>query len=349
MCKRLDAPWDDMTASHIRAALYFDQGAYLEAFDAQKEVVQSFQRSMPSLTRWCLPILYVINNDLRNIALKADEDSTLTGQRKKLEEAANIISKSFTYCITDRGVMSKSKKHGTYRMIGILFRIYFKLKQRNLCKNILRALKAAEMPPLQSFPKSDRVTFRFYLGKLYFLEEDYPKAENELSLAFRECTKASQRNKELILEILLPIRLMHGVVPKPEALARFPRLEQLYGPLTAAMKRGNVREFDECLVTSEQELIRQGTYLAVEKAQSIAMRQLFRKVFIILDSNTRIPIALFKKALDFVGMDVGVEECEWMLATMIYKGYIKGYLSHEKSFLVLSKADPFPAINSSSV
>ncbi|OAD70148.1 hypothetical protein PHYBLDRAFT_60048 [Phycomyces blakesleeanus NRRL 1555(-)] len=327
MCKRLDAPWDDMTASHIRAALYFDQGAYLEAFDAQKEVVQSFQRSMPSLTRWCLPILYVINNDLRNIALKADEDSTLTGQRKKLEEAANIIN------------LQKSQ-----------------LKQRNLCKNILRALKAAEMPPLQSFPKSDRVTFRFYLGKLYFLEEDYPKArlasrdaENELSLAFRECTKASQRNKELILEILLPIRLMHGVVPKPEALARFPRLEQLYGPLTAAMKRGNVREFDECLVTSEQELIRQGTYLAVEKAQSIAMRQLFRKVFIILDSNTRIPIALFKKALDFVGMDVGVEECEWMLATMIYKGYIKGYLSHEKSFLVLSKADPFPAINSSSV
>lgn len=150
------------------------------------------------MKRWCLPVLYVINNDLRIIASRADDAASeaVEGQRKKLEEAANVISKSFTYCITDRSPLATSKKHGTYCMIGILFRIYFKLKQQNLCKNILRALKAADMPSIDQFPKSDRVTFRYYLGRLYFLEEDYVKAEHELDLAFKECTNRQKKNKE---------------------------------------------------------------------------------------------------------------------------------------------------------
>ena len=85
------------------------------------------------MTRWCLPPLYVINNDLRIVASKADNElAAVEGQRKKLEEAANVISKSFTYCITDRGVLYSSKKYGTYCMIGILFRIYFKVTFTNL-------------------------------------------------------------------------------------------------------------------------------------------------------------------------------------------------------------------------
>ena len=35
-------------------------------------------------------------------------------------------------------------------------------------------------------------------------------------------------------------------------------------------------------------------------------------------------------------------EIECILANMIYKGYIRGYIAHEKGVLVLSKRDPFP-------
>lgn len=82
------------------------------------------------MTRWCLPVLYVLNNELRVIATRADDEqinAAAEGERKRLEDAANVISKSFTYCITDRGVLATSKKYGTYCMIGILFRIYFKV------------------------------------------------------------------------------------------------------------------------------------------------------------------------------------------------------------------------------
>ncbi|KAI8089894.1 uncharacterized protein BX664DRAFT_334166 [Halteromyces radiatus] len=349
LCRnRLESPWDEIAACHLKALVYNDEDLHLQAYDAQKDLVQFFQRAMSGLTRWCLPVLYVINNDLRILATKVDNDTLETneGKRKKLEEAANIISKSFTYCITDRSVTKTSKKFGTYFMIGLLFRIYFKLKQQNLCKNILRALKATDMPSIEDFPKSDRVTFRYYLGRLYFLGEDYAKAENELDLAFRECMKSQRKNKELILQTLLPVRLIRGVLPSRALLEQYPKTNQVYGDIAKAIKCGNVKAFNEALVRSETTLIRQGTYFAVEKAQSIAMRQLFRKVYQVMGNSSRLAIPKFKAALELVGLEVDMEETEWMLANMIYKGYIKGYLSHEKLFLVLSKGDPFPNISS---
>ncbi|KAI8997447.1 hypothetical protein BDB01DRAFT_713422 [Pilobolus umbonatus] len=345
MAITLEAPWNEIVTQHIKTVIYLDTGDYVKAFEAQKDLVQAFQRTMPTMTRWCLPVLYTINNELRMIASIADDQIiTEEGQRKKLEDAANVISKSFTYCITDRGLLNTSKKFGTYCMIGILFRIYFKLKQQNLCKNILRAVKAADMPPLEQFPKSDRVTFRYYLGRLYFLEEDYVKAETELDLAFKECTNLNRRNKELILQILLPVKLMRGILPTKQLFARFPKVRQIYGDLANAIKAGNVKAFNVALAHSEALLIRQGTYFAIEKAESIAIRQLFRKVFIILGCNTRIPIQKFNDALDFEGLKIEIEEAEWMLANMIFKGYMRGYLSHEKMFVVLSKDNPFPPV-----
>lgn len=38
-----------------------------------------------------------------------------------------------------------------------------------------------------------------------------------------------------------------------------------------------------------------------------------------MGQNTRLPIGKFKQALDFEGMNVDIEEAEWMLANMIYK------------------------------
>ncbi|KAI9275315.1 hypothetical protein BY458DRAFT_507083 [Sporodiniella umbellata] len=343
---QLESPWGEMLSHHIKTALHLNEGEFEEAFLSQKELVLSLQRFMPNATRWILPVLYLVNNDLRLFATRVDQDKEAEeGQRKKLEEAANVISKSFTYCITDRGPMVTSKKYGTYRMIGMLFRIYFKLKQQNLCKNVLRAIKAADMPSINYFPKADRVTYKYYLGRLFFLEEDYVKAESELDSAFRECTRDSVKNKELILQTLLPIKLMRGLLPTRVLFTGFPGARKVYSGLANAVKKGDVKSFNVALSSSESTLIKQRTYFAVEKSESIAVRQLFRKVFLVLGQNTRLPIVKFQQALVFEGMAVDIEEAEWMLANMIYKGYMKGYLSHEKMYLVLSKGNPFPPVN----
>lgn len=41
-------------------------------------------------------------------------------------------------------------------------------------------------------------------------------------------------------------------------------------------------------------------------------------------------------------MDIEADEVECFLANMIYKGYIKGYIAHERGIVVLSGKDAFP-------
>ena len=47
-------------------------------------------------------------------------------------------------------------------------------------------------------------------------------------------------------------------------------------------------------------------------------------------------------AFKWLGMPIDLDEVECILANLIYRGYVRGYLSHSKRMLVLSKRDPFP-------
>lgn len=51
---------------------------------------------------------------------------------------------------------------------------------------------------------------------------------------------------------------------------------------------------------------------------------------------------LFQKALAWQKMQLDIEAVECLVANLIYRGYVKGYISHAKKVLVLSKAMPFP-------
>lgn len=43
-------------------------------------------------------------------------------------------------------------------------------------------------------------------------------------------------------------------------------------------------------------------------------------------------------------MDVPVEEAECLVANMIYKGLMRGYISHEKQMVVLANTNAFPKL-----
>lgn len=74
------------------------------------------------------------------------------------------------------------------------------------------------MPPLEAFPRSHIVTFKYYVGVIFFLEEDYKqvcppsphnyrcltpnnmtKAEENLTEAYKLCLASSHRNRESVL------------------------------------------------------------------------------------------------------------------------------------------------------
>ena len=83
-----------------------------------------------------------------------------------------------------------------------------------MSRTILKNLHAyqGKMPQLDQFPKSQQVTFKYYEGVLFFLEENYVEvcivslvkggnidivqAEKRLAEALSICHKDARRNKE---------------------------------------------------------------------------------------------------------------------------------------------------------
>jgi nuclear mRNA export protein PCID2/THP1 len=58
--------------------------------------------------------------------------------------------------------------------------------------------------------------------------------------------------------------------------------------------------------------------------------------------KTQISLGHVVQVFKWLGMPIDLDEVECILANLIYRGYIRGYLSHTKRVLVLSKRDPFP-------
>lgn len=141
---------------------------------------------------WTIPCLYVAAKYLRVFAFKADaersakpadEDAMMlqddfdpdAAANQTLEDCARQLNSLFSLCLMDRAPLEESRKWGIYYIINLLFKTYFRLNQASLSRNILKNLRANErdMPQLNQFPKSQQVTFKYYEGVLFFLEENY--------------------------------------------------------------------------------------------------------------------------------------------------------------------------------
>lgn len=364
-----------------------------EAFDSYNAAVTAFIRHFSTLTpgRWAIPLLRILCLNLRWLAVQADESaleassSTTTGTgarwgntsqtvaaavsartssvaNKRLEECARQLNKAFTSCIADRNPdLVESRKWGTYEVVGMVFKTYFRLKSVSLCRNILRALSAAALPPLSEFPRSQQVTFHYYTGVLAFLNEEYDKAETELTAALSMCHKTATSNQVMILTYLIPIKLVKGSLPHPSLLnpstsPHIARKLAAYTPFITALKQGDVKSFDSALKdpSIERWLVKKGTFIAMERARDSTLRTLLKRIWLSLPTTeagikpTRIGLETLHKATssEMVGLGYDVKELEWVLATLIYKGYVKGYIAHERGIVVLSAKEPFPPLGS---
>jgi hypothetical protein len=222
----------------------------------------------------------------------------------------------------------------------------------------VRSIEAqSDLPPFALYPKAHRVTYRYYTGVLAFLQEDYTRAEQNLQEAWAACWAGSEKNTSLILTYLIPCRLItQHVVPTTTLLAKSPRLERLFGPLVACIRKGDLTGFDKALAQGEPELVRRRIFLTLERSRDIALRNLLRKVYLAAGYDdlkegqtekdrirkSRLPLANFAAALRMGGQVVEDDEVECLLANQIYKGLMKGYISREYSMVVLNKKGAFP-------
>lgn len=182
------------------------------------------------------------------------------------------------------------------------------------------------------------------------------QAEENLTNALNMCHRDAHRNKELtipffnilchslnnrlsrlILTYLIPCHLLTThTLPSPALLQPYPRLHTLFTPLSNCIRQGDLAGFDTALAAGENEFVKRRIYLTLERGRDIALRNLFRKVFIAGGfedgkdgkdgeriRRTRVPLNEFVAAIRLGGGSEGRtidgDEVECLLANMIYK------------------------------
>lgn len=330
---------------------------WTRVYEAWKEVLNAVIRGyqVQMFDAWTIPCLYVAGKYLRVFAIKADdsakdnkggaafstsfsEDVTdEEGGNEKLEDAARQINRIFGLCLSDRAPLHESRKWGIYYIANLLFKTYFRVNSISLSKNILRSISAAvsDMPPLEAFPKAHQVTFNYYVGVIYFLDENYIKAEEQLTAAYNQALATSKGNIQLILTYLIPTRLLTShVLPTESLLAPYPSLQRLFRPLSLCIKRGDLAGFDAALQAGEDEFVKRRIYLTLERGRDVCLRNLFRKVYISGGfeppkdgqannepvRRSRVPVAEFGAALRLAGeKEIDGDEIECLIANLVYK------------------------------
>jgi len=153
------AGWIDVYAAYWKACnelCQLEDGStdeWTRVYDMWKELTNALIKGYSSagFENWTIPCLYTVGRYLRVFAIKADEslqgrgtepkDVSTTGQddimgmmgkNETLEDAARVLNRIFTLCITDRAPILDSRKWGLYYITNLLFKTYFKVCMQSM-------------------------------------------------------------------------------------------------------------------------------------------------------------------------------------------------------------------------
>lgn len=125
---------------------------------------------------------------------------------------------------------------------------------------------------------------------------------------------------------------------------RYPFVANLFGTFVEAIRTGDLEKFDDAVEAQEKQLLQLNLYITIEKAREACMRSYLRKVWIWTGKDSRLPIATFHTALRLRNPNMDIAETECILANLIFKGYIRGYMSHSLQMVVLANTNAFPRL-----
>lgn len=347
----LPPPWDTIVAKYLLSIAKLADKSASQALalarEAGEKCLTLMEDSSYSGQNWYLPIVDRVVYQLRVCAYTADQQAGKDVKHQR--DIANFIQQFIRTMNKDRSPISVSRKMGCVAMACHLFKIFFRINLLRLTNTLRCLIEAKTFPDLELFPKSQTVTYKFYLGRLLIMEEKYPEAEACLEYALRHCHKDTQGNRRRILQFLVPVKLLLGKFPHPKLLQKyhFPQFQAI----ATAIRRGDLKAFNDNLVRHEDFFIRKGIFLILEKLRKFVYRNLIRKVYQYGqrdESHKRkalIPLTTIRCAFVVNGVPVAendFDEIECILANLVYKGLIKGYISHGNCMIVSKKTNPFP-------
>jgi hypothetical protein len=240
-----------------------------------------------------------------------------------------------------RQIFAEQKKNEFYKAVAVtlnsLFYFYFKINQFHQCTYLLKMIDPFVKVIFGSSDRIEALNLHYYIarlnqfgGQLGNVEEHLDKA---LQLAF------SKNQLKQVLKILIPVKINFGKMPSLSMLRKFELKE--YEDLTIAIKDGNLQLFNALIESNIQTWIRSGVYFMLHECKSILMRNLVKKVWIILDKPSSISLKKLQIAFNFNSTTpYSIDEIVSLLSGLISKDFIRGLVYPDDAVLHLKKV-PF--------
>jgi hypothetical protein len=269
-------------------------------------------------------------------------------ERQACEELAQLLNQLFGVCLADRTALVKTR--ACLLVANHLFKLYFHLNNLRMIPSLLRTINSQGFPPLSSFPISQLVTHKFYVGRLELLQGNYAAATEALSFAFRRCPRAAYANKKACLLFLIPLQLLHGCLPPPALLRDFPL--PLYQELLTIVKTGNLVAFDQLLEDEQDLFIRLGILILLQKLRLLVFRVFIARLVRLAAATSscilpgcqigsRIGPHLHIAILPPLLPTLDPAEIECLLANIAARKLLKCSISHARQIVIFSKGETF--------
>lgn len=174
--------------------------------------------SLPDAT-WFVPCLRFFASSLVTLAMAVDQRTDAV-QKRKTTDAAGRLSKAAGMAGNDRSqaLGSETKRAAVLMLANLSFKAYFKLNNTRLCETVLGSVENAlklnrtyarnngiqDDSGEQCYSRADRVTYRYYLGRLRLFQHNI-RAVNSWLWKPPRLTISSCNVLTLMLTLLLSV------------------------------------------------------------------------------------------------------------------------------------------------
>ena len=219
-----DPRLDDLFCAHLKAVFCSAREQLGLASDFQEAVCRTLKLLLGEDDfQWVLDACMKALDDLRVLSERADEaEPVSTGGSSRLERALGVC-RPFSFLVAgDKRPISDalSKRRALYAVTNVQLKLLFRLSKLELCDSLVHMVEETGEAET-AFPQADLVTFKFYIGRISILKDDFHKARRYLLEAFYQChPRQHALHRREVLRYLIPVQMLAGVFPSPQLIEK---------------------------------------------------------------------------------------------------------------------------------
>jgi hypothetical protein len=206
----------------------------------------------------------------------SEDDQTLP------EQAASKLRSILGNCARDQRPNGKGVV--VYKLVNLIMKMLFQCNRPESIRTFYPVV-VIQHRSINDYPRSERVTYLYYLGKYFFTAGQFHSASQTLEAAYAECHVDFLKQRRLILIYLVAANIIHGRFPskalysRREAAGFQVRIE----PLCRAISKGDLAAF-RVLTAFDHEYASWFMYFGIfdqlrNRCEPLVYRSLARRTF----------------------------------------------------------------------